>query len=174
MQKKFSVALLLLMMVFILTGCEQTTPIIEILSDAQEYHQEILAKILEEVDGNAPETFAYNSRHTFGEGISCIVDSNSTTSLYLNVMLNEWVAEDGNVISGHIEMDFDYYTSSIYISSIDSMAILNFDLTSIIYNAEVFDEDLETEAFTFYFTSFICPSLSVGGKQLISNLSLIK
>ena len=173
MKNKFVVALSLTILLGAFTGCELAPSIPEILTTIKGYNNEIIALSIAQVEGSAPESFSVDSLIAIDDRIVCKVDSSSESSLYLFITLDNWIASDGTVINGFIDLDFNYYDSPVYISSIETdMAIFHFDRTSVVFQAEVFDGDPTTEAFTFAHESFFSRSLLVDGKPLIANLML--
>ncbi|AEV29136.1 hypothetical protein SpiGrapes_1323 [Sphaerochaeta pleomorpha str. Grapes] len=169
MKKKIALVMIVVMMVLFFTGCEQQIPITEILSTVKGYSEEILAMVASEVETSLPDSFTDDTLIAIDTGISCRVSNTYTNELILDITLNNWVASDGTVISGSIEMDLVYDADSTYIYSIQSIVLMNYDLTSVYFGEEVFDNTPETAAFTFDNATFQCLALSVDGKPLISN-----
>lgn len=169
MKKKISLVLVVAMMVLSCTGCEQQTPIPEVLSTIQGYDEEIIAMVASEVDTSSPDSFTEDALIAIEEGISCRVSNTNTDELILNITLNNWVASDGKVISGSMQMDLQYDDTTAHISRIRTSVLMNYDLTSAYFGEEVFDNTPESAAVTFDNASFQCIYLSVDGKPLVSN-----
>ncbi len=173
MKMKLVVVLILVIILGAFTGCELAPSLPEILTTVRGYNNEIIALVIPQVEGYAPELFTEDSFITVDDGIICMVGFSSSSSLNLLISLDNWVANDGTEINGIIELDFNYYDSPVYISTIETdMAIFNFDRTSVIFQAEVFDEDPATEAFTYDYETFFSMALTVNGRPLIANLML--
>ena len=170
MKMKFAVVLSLVIILGALTGCELAPSIPEIFTTVKGYNNEIIELVKSQVEGTAPESFTEDSLFTIDDSLNCKVSSSSASSLNLIITFVDWEASDGTAIGGIVELDFNYYDSPVYISSIETdLAILNYGYTSVAFFAEVFDGDPATEAFTFDHETFMVVSLIDNGKALISS-----
>ncbi len=175
MKRNFTLVLVMVIMLGAFTGCELAPSLPEIFITVNGYSNEIIALVLPQVVGYAPDSFTDGSFITIDDGIIGRIDYTSATDLELLVTLDNWVASDGTEISGILELDFDYYSAPAYISSIyTDRAILNFDRTSVVFTAEVFDGDPATETFTFDHEMFITTSLINNGTNLINLMHIGK
>ncbi len=173
MKKKFVVILSLIVILGAFSGCELAPSLPEILTTVKGYNNEIIALVLARVEGSTPESFTVDAFITLENGMSIRVDTTSASELELYITLDKWVASDGTEIDGIVQLDFSYYLSPAYISIIETdTAILHFNRTSVGFEAEVFDGDPATEAFTYAFGTFFSMSLTVDGKPLIANFIL--
>lgn len=174
MKRKIAFVLAVLVMTLSFTGCEQQMPLTEILSTVQGYNEEIQAMVASQVENSLPDSFTESDLIAIDDGISCRVGFINSRSLVLGLTLNDWVASDGTKISGSIQMDIHYQdaaddASTEYISSIESTAVMNYDLTSASFSEEAFDNTPETAVFTYDHASFQCYSLLVDGKPFIAS-----
>ena len=171
MEKKFVLALLVLTcMVGIFTGCEQEPTLVQRVGSIQAYNEELVDLILQQVVGRAHGSYAENESILLDSGITCAVVESDSEDTTLQITLSDWIADDGTEISGFTIVDVMYYDNG-NISSIKMVqAALYFDRTSIGYLAEIFDGDDSTPAFTYDSEMFMCVSLIVDGKTLISNM----
>ena len=169
MKKNFAFVLVLVIMIGAFTGCELAPSIPEILTTVKGYNDEIIALVLPQVQGSAPESFTEGSFITIDDGITCSVSYSSTSELELFITLDNWVASDGTEINGIIELDFNFYDSPVYIASIETdTGIMYFNRTSVVFEAEVFDGDPATEAFTSAYETFLTISLIDDGIYLVN------
>ena len=170
MKIKFVIILSLIIILGTFSGCELAPSLPEILTTVKGYNNEIIALIIHQVGGSTPESFTVDAITTLDNGISIRVDSSSASELELFINLDKWVASDGTEIDGIVQLDFSYYPSPAYISIIETdTAMLHFNRTSAGFEAEVFDGDPATEAFTYAFETFFSTSLSVDGTPLIAS-----
>ena len=175
MKRNLTLVLVIVIMFVAFTGCELAPSLPEVFITVNGYSNEIIALVLPEVVGSAPDSFTDGSFITIDDGIIGRIDYTSATDLELLVTLDNWVASDGTEISGILELDFDYYTSPVYISRIyTDMAILNFDRTSVVFTGEIIDGDPATETFTFDHEMFIIISLINDGTNLINLMHIGK
>jgi len=169
MKKIFTLVLVLVIMFGTFTGCELAPSISEILTTVKVYNNEIIALVLPQIEGSAPESFTKDSFIIIDDGITCRVSYSSVSEVELFITLDNWVASDGTEINGIIELDFNYYDSPVYISSIETdTGIFHFNRTSVVFEAEVFDGDPATEAFTSAYEIFFTISLVDDGITLIN------
>ncbi len=162
--------LVLALVLGLFTGCEHEPSLPRIAATLKEYNDEITALIVSHVSGNAPETFTEGTMDTVDEGFTCRVDYSDTDTLDLEVFLNHWGAADGTTISGYLQVEIEYYATPVSISSIHTArTTIYFDRTSASYDADVFDGDASTQAFTAELDLFRCLSLIVDGKTFITS-----
>jgi len=168
--KKILLTLLLVIsMLGIFTGCEPVSSIPEIIGPIKGYNDELVALLMPQVVGHPFDFYTADESLEVDEGIVCNVDETDIEDTTFTIALNNWVANDGTKISGHMTVNVKYYASTGNISSIETISTMFcFNRTSVNYFTEVFDGDADDEAFTSNYDTFRCISLIVDGKTLIN------
>ncbi len=174
MKKRIIQALFLLICILgMFTGCDQASSLPVIVGSVKGYNRELVTLILTGAVGRIHSSYSENESLSLDSNIVCIVDESDIEDTTLLITLSDWIADDGTAISGFLNVDVRYYSSTGNISSIKIRpATLYFNRTSAGYQAEVFDGDDSTSAFTSNSEVFMCTSLIIDGKTFIFNTSM--
>lgn len=165
MKKKFVVVLVLALMIGLFTGCEIAPTIPQLLTTVRGYHEELNALVASNLEGITHTEFERGDSLPISQGVAGRINYVDSSELSLKMTLDNWVAGNGAEVSGTIYLNILYDTNIASIRT--ERAYLYFDRTSVSYEAEVFDGDSATEAFTSGFSTFHCTSMIVDGKTLI-------
>jgi hypothetical protein len=171
MKMKLVLALALIVLLGVFTGCEPAPTLPEILSTVKGYKDELTELVLTHVESAAPTDFTEGDSIPVDDGITCIVDAADADELNLIMSLDNWVANDGTEITGTIAFDIEYDPSTLNLSMFRMVpAIILFERTSASFVSEAIDEDVSTEAFVPAHEYFFCTSLIVDGEILMLNI----
>jgi hypothetical protein len=169
MKKKFLGFFVLILLVFLFTGCEQAINIPDEMAAVQAYDKEVIVAIMDELETKIPSDFTEIYFGTINEKISYIVDDYEDDEVGLIITLEKWVASDGTEISGNLYLDINYdsFDSSYVIDYLYNYAYLIYEGTVARFNENIFNDTSVIAEFTFENNGFICYSLTIDGESII-------
>ena len=184
MKKKTIGFFVLILLVFVFTGCEQviempdeltvtqsstTVNIPDALSDAQAYDKEAVIVIMDELETYTLSEFDEDDMGTINDEISYYFDD-CNGDFELTITLNKWVTSDGTKISGVLNFEIDHEDDVI--NSIDNEGYLAYEGTIVFFYETIDNTVSESNEFEFGNNKFICYSLSIDGQSIISMINL--
>ncbi|MFA6844758.1 MAG: hypothetical protein WCR02_03440 [Sphaerochaetaceae bacterium] len=141
MDKRIRIAGVLLLLAFALVfvGCsEPSVPVIA--SQVQGYGEGIVSLVFDIVNpyaGNLVGTYTEGNLLTgLPDTVTARVDDVDADGIGLALAINDWVASDGTVVRGTIDIDFSVTGSPLFISNIDLDSQLGYNHVAAIYRQE--------------------------------------
>jgi hypothetical protein len=167
MKKNPVLFLLLIVMIVLFTGCEQSISFPKVLSETKGYYNECLTAIMEDLQSHSLSDYSEgNSYGIIEDGLSYHVDSTGTSDVHLTINIENWVTSDGTELSGTISMVI-YYDSATQ-TIIGQMHTTNELYYGSVYttftNSEITNGESTAGNFSIGYISYVFESLTVEGE----------